>query len=182
MNHINLRIIRNILGLTILIILGSFLALIGTKKIDFFHVPTSSMEPTFMPGDNLVSIRKDSYERGDVIVLKDPEEEGAFLLKRLVAIGGDTVSVTLEGLKVNNVVIREPYLYEIMEYTFEPYTLAEDEIFVLGDHRNKSADSHKWGHGVPADTITGRICYIYAPRDRSGKFIPNTQVFAAVTP
>ena len=171
--------IRTLISLVLLLILGSFLALIGTKQVSFFKVPTSSMEPTFIPGDKLISIHKSSYARGDVIVLDDPNEEGAYLLKRLVALEGDTISISTEGVRINNVLIQEPYIKEPIIYRYSPYTLPKGKVFVLGDNRNESSDSHLWG-SVPVNTIIGQVQYIYAPKDRSTALKNNNTAFNAV--
>lgn len=171
--------IRTLISLLVLLIVASFLALIGTKKVSFFKVPSSSMEPTFIPGDKLIAIRKSSYRRGDVIVLDDPQEEGAYLLKRLIALGGDTISISPEGVRINNVLVHEPYIKEPMQYNYEQYTLPEGRAFVLGDNRNKSSDSHVWGH-VPVDTIIGQVRYIYSPKDRSTTLEPYNPAYTLV--
>ncbi len=170
---------RNFIALIILIVLSSILILIHNKAIGFFVVPTSSMEPTLMPGDKLMAVKQEVYYRGDIIALKDPKEDGAFLAKRIVAIGGDSVFIAPIGLSINGTLMREPYLQEAIEYEFGPYTVPEGYIFVLGDNRNKSDDSHLWGQGVPAETIIGKLSYIYSPKERRGALPEGNPAFPA---
>lgn len=146
--------------------LVSLFALISHKQIGFFVVPTSSMEPTLIPNDKLVTIRKPEYERGDIVVILDPLEEGSYLVKRIVAKGNDDIFVNRGKVIVNSQPIEEPYVIERIGYEFGPYRIPEDEIFVLGDNRNHSDDGHHWGRGVPTDSIIGQVKYIYGPSER----------------
>ncbi len=166
----------------LLLFLGSILALIANRSVGFFIVPSSSMDPTLIPGDKLVTIHKATYERGDVVVLNDPDEEGAFLVKRIVALGGDDLSINHEGITLNNAEIQEPYIKEPIQYEFPLYSVPEGFAFVLGDNRNTSADSHQWGHGIPIDTIVGQVRYIYGPKERTKTLASADQTFIAATP
>ncbi|MDV6288252.1 signal peptidase I [Streptomyces sp. UP1A-1] len=78
-----------------------------------YTVPTSSMAPTIGAGDRVLAQRIDGADvrRGDVVVFKDATWANAPMVKRVVAVGGDTVSCCQEGkLKVNGKAIDEPYL------------------------------------------------------------------------
>jgi signal peptidase I len=168
---------RTVVSLILLVVVGFFFILIYNDTIRFFIVPTSSMEPTLMPCDKVIATKKDTYNRGDLVALKDPKEQGAFLAKRIVAIGGDTLSIAPIGLYLNGVLMREPYLQEAIQYEFGPYTVPDDYVFVLGDNRNSSDDSHLWGQGVPANTVVGQLRYIYAPSERRGSLPQTNQAF-----
>ena len=159
---------RTVFSLLLLIFCGSTLYLMTDKTIGFFVVPSSSMEPTLIPDDKLVTFRKTTYRRGDVVVLDDPLEKGAFLVKRIVALGNDDVYIHDGKLLVNTKPVLEPYLNELIDYEFGPYRIPPDHVFVLGDNRNSSSDSHKWGRGVPIDTLIGEVRYIYSPWVRAG--------------
>jgi signal peptidase I len=135
------------------------------------------MEPTLIPNDKLVTIRKAEYDRGDIVVLIDPTEEGSYLVKRIVAKGNDDIYVKRGAIMVNSKAIDEPYIKEAIDYDFGPYRIPEDHIFVLGDNRNNSEDGHHWGYGVPMDTIIGQVKYIYAPSARLRALPPMNQVF-----
>ena len=170
---------RTLISILMLLFFGITLFLMQDKTIGFFVVPSSSMEPTLIPKDKLVTFRKTDYRRGDIIVLKDPAEEGAFLVKRIVAMGNDDIFIHGGQMLVNSKPIKEPYIREIMDYDFEAYRIPPGHVFVLGDNRNNSDDGHKWGHGVPADTIIGEVKYIYAPRSRSRSIPSGFEQFSA---
>ncbi|MEU3662015.1 signal peptidase I [Streptomyces sp. NPDC032940] len=112
-----------------------------------YTVPTSSMTPTIHAGDRVLAQRIDGTDvhRGDVVVFKDATWANAPMVKRVVAVGGDTVSCCQEGkLKVNGKVIDEPYLpagtpAEISN--FPTVTVPEGRLFLLGDERDNSVDS-----------------------------------------
>jgi signal peptidase I len=115
-----------------------------------------------------------------VIVAEDPADPAAYLVKRLVALPGDAVRVANNKLWINDEPINEPYIRERIEYAFDPVTLGEDEVFLLGDNRNESEDSHSWGGGFPMRKVVGRVFYIYYPGERRGKFESQQGAFALV--
>lgn len=145
--------------------------LFGFRHMSFFMVPSASMEPTLMTGDYLVTLTAGEYGRGDVVVTKDPEEEGAFIVKRIVAIAGDTVTIDGGALYINGGYISEPYISSPPEYFMPPLTIPEGHVFLLGDNRNNSEDAHAWSEKAqPAQNIVGRVRYIYYPYNRARKF------------
>ncbi|MEU1007398.1 signal peptidase I [Streptomyces sp. NPDC005890] len=113
-----------------------------------YTVPTSSMTPTIDAGDRVLAQRVDGDEvrRGDVVVFEDKSwVTGAKVVKRVVAVGGDTVSCCTNGkLTVNGKQIDEPYLPEgsLAEIkNFAKVTVPEGRLFLLGDERQGSLDS-----------------------------------------
>ncbi|MDH6624133.1 signal peptidase I [Streptomyces sp. LBL] len=113
-----------------------------------YTVPTSSMTPTIDAGDRILAERVDGDEvrRGDVVVFKDTAwVSNALVVKRVVAIGGDTVSCCTKGkLTVNGKQIDEPYLPpgSLAEVTdFPTVTVPKGRLFLLGDERQGSLDS-----------------------------------------
>jgi signal peptidase I len=158
-----------------------------------FKVPTGSMLPTLRPGDFLFCVPQPEYHRGDLVVLHDPILSGAYLVKRIVGMPGDTVAAENGYLAINEKYASEPYLREPMNYVMPPRLVPDGEIFVLGDNRNESDDASRWlidpetGQGfetpktdedeidgkvwkrtVPIDSIVGKVVYIYLPFDRMG--------------
>ncbi|MEU4035799.1 signal peptidase I [Streptomyces collinus] len=113
-----------------------------------YTVPTSSMTPTIDIGDRVLAERVDGGEvkRGDVVVFRDKDwVANAKVVKRVVAVGGDTVSCCTDGkLTVNGKQIDEPYLPEgsLAEIkNFPTVTVPEGRLFLLGDERQGSLDS-----------------------------------------
>lgn len=143
--------------------------LFGYRHVRFFRVPSGSMEPTLQPVDQLVTIAESSYDRGDIVVLRDPAEPGAYLVKRIIGVGGDAIGVQLGSLQINGEYASEPYLAEPPFYqVVPPVSVPEDQVFILGDNRNNSMDSHDEGECFPESLIVGRAIFIYFPYDRWG--------------
>ncbi|MFO7775490.1 MAG: signal peptidase I [Candidatus Hydrogenedentota bacterium] len=138
------------------------------RDMRFFLVPTSSMLPTFQAQDYILTLNADDYERGDLVVLRDPRNLNQYLVKRIVGVGGDEVSVRQGALFVNGSYASEPYILEpYIEYQMEPYIVPENHVFLLGDNRNQSEDSSTWPEpGQPAKRIVGRVQAIYLPFNR----------------
>jgi signal peptidase I len=124
-----------------------------------------SMEPTFHDGE-LVIVNKLAYtyakpQRGDVIIFyypRDPKEE---YIKRIIGLPGDEVFVQDGKVTVNGETLTEPYIADSPAYSLKQ-TVPEGTLFVLGDNRNNSSDSHNWGP-LPMDLVVGKAVFIYWP-------------------
>jgi signal peptidase I len=132
-----------------------------------FTIHQISMRPTLEEGDRIL-LNRLSYHfrepaRGDIIVFHSPITKGDDLVKRIVAVAGDRVSVSGGKLYVNGVEQDEPYL---LEQGFEgglPETLIPaGDVFVMGDNRNNSGDSRLFGP-IPKDVIIGCAFCVYWP-------------------
>ncbi|MBZ4655155.1 MAG: signal peptidase [Peptococcaceae bacterium] len=145
--------------------------IIRTFVMDSRIVPTTSMVPTIIPQDRLfvekITHRFSGLHRGEVIVFKPPVQSGLKddLIKRLIGLPGDTVEVKNGKLYVNDVVQNEPYLAEPMQYSYKKVTVPEGKLFVLGDNRNRSYDSHEWGF-VDITSVKGKAFITYWPLHR----------------
>ncbi len=127
------------------------------------RVENISMQPTLQPGEFLVvnkwAYRFSDFQRGDVIVFHfSPQED---YIKRIIGIPGDRVEVAGGIVRVNGTALEEPYIAAPPAYT-GAWNVPEDMLFVLGDNRNQSSDSHKWGF-VASDRIVGKALVVYWP-------------------
>eukprot|EP00527_Entomoneis_sp_CCMP2396_P004857 CAMPEP_0198141368 /NCGR_PEP_ID=MMETSP1443-20131203/4391_1 /TAXON_ID=186043 /ORGANISM="Entomoneis sp., Strain CCMP2396" /LENGTH=269 /DNA_ID=CAMNT_0043804103 /DNA_START=213 /DNA_END=1019 /DNA_ORIENTATION=- len=143
-------------------------------------IPSLSMFPTFEVGDQLavekVTKRIKPFYRNEVVVFKPPQAFNDFLareygatqetrealIKRIVAVEGDTVETKGGKLFVNGEVQDEPYTAEDADYQFGPVTVPAGSVLVLGDNRNHSLDGHIWGF-LPEKNVIGRAVFIYWP-------------------
>ena len=165
--------------LLLLVICIGLLYLLVYQEMRFFRVPSSSMAPTLKPQDFIVTFSSQQYHRGDIVVLNDPEEENGYIVKRIVAIGGDRVEVDRGALVLNGSYVSEPYLMETINYKMtgnDAVDVPEGAVFVLGDNRNQSLDSSLWqelpGWTSPwltEDKIVGKVAGRYLPLARAGK-------------
>lgn len=139
------------------------------------------MQPTLHVGDHFavdkVSRHWRDYQRGDVVVFRAPEAcaqlagqsfDGQVWVKRIVATEGDAVQVKHGALYVNGSLQDEHFVREVANYSFGPAKVPKGSVFVLGDNRNHSMDSHVWGF-LPVERITGRACFKYWPLSRAGR-------------
>ncbi|MFE9451117.1 signal peptidase I [Streptomyces sp. NPDC006739] len=133
-------------GLGLLLFLGGFAW--GAVIYRPYTVPTGSMTPTIDAGDRVLAERVDGADihRGDVVVFRDQSwVTNANVVKRVVAVGGDTVSCCTNGkLIVNGKQIDEPYLPQgsLAETKKIPtITVPQGRLFLLGDERQGSLDS-----------------------------------------
>ena len=153
--------------LFLLVLLGAYLFVY--RETRFFRIPSSSMEPTLLPVDQIVTMSQPIYHRGEMVVLRESDNPGDYFVKRIVGVGGDKVSVHQGALHINGEYASEPYLVEPMHYLMtDPVQVPEGRVFVLGDNRNNSSDSHDARESFPVDMIVGRVRFIYYPYNRFG--------------
>lgn len=106
----------------------------------------SSMVPTLANGDWLLVSAQSEYERGDIIIITQPNDRNEPLVKRIVALGGETIDINFatHEVTVNGEVLDEPYIYEPTALSYDidfPYHVPEGCVFAMGDNRNDSLDS-----------------------------------------
>jgi signal peptidase I len=135
-----------------------------------FRIPSESMSPTLRPGDQaLVAKVGGTANRGDLVAFHAPQT-GEIMLKRVVAVGGDTVGLEDGVLVVNGRPQREAYVEDpdaVDSVYFGPVRVAPGSVFVLGDNRGNSDDSREFG-AVPADRIIGEAVARVWPPSRWG--------------
>ena len=123
----------------------------------------SSMEPNLHHGE-FVIVSKINYrigepERGDVVVFDFPRNITEEYIKRVIGLPGEYVRVENGNVYVNDILLSEPYLMTEPQYKGE-WEVPENALFVLGDNRNNSSDSHNWGM-VPMENVIGEALLIY---------------------
>jgi signal peptidase I len=176
---------------------------VRASVVEAFWVPSGSMLPTIQIGDHLF-VNKLAYgmhlpfvgqeitqwrplHHGDIIVFTSPVDRRIDLIKRVIAVAGDTVEVRTKHLIINGQEIPDPHANftdpHVRDTTprdnFGPVTVPPGKFFVMGDNRDQSYDSRYWGFADERD-VKGQATFIYWswnsqthwPRwDRFGHFI-----------
>jgi signal peptidase I len=155
--------------------------------VQAFTIPSGSMMDTLLVGDYIL-VNKFLYgaelpfsdthlpgfrkpERGDIVVFKYPNDESRDFIKRIIAVGGDTVQVQDNRVRLNGRPIEEPYVrpgsiatvpsgHCGYLYGCEPLVVPPGSYFVMGDNRDNSQDSRYWGF-VRREKIRGKAFLIY---------------------
>jgi signal peptidase I len=164
------------LGLAVLLFL--VINIISARvRVDGF-----SMRPTLQDGEfvliNRMAYRIGKFQRGDIIVFRPPmypeadffrrllglpniSDDYEDYIKRVIGLPGDTVKVEKGTVSINGYNLTEPYIAASPDYSGE-WTVPEGNLFVLGDNRNNSADSHAWNF-LPERNVLGKALVIYWP-------------------
>jgi signal peptidase I len=145
------------------------------------RVDGASMEPTLQSGE-FVIVNKLAYTfgdpaTGDVIVFHFPRDPDQEYIKRVIGLPGDQVEIKNGEVLVNGQALSEDYIAASPVYE-SVWDVPSDTLFVLGDNRNNSSDSHNWGP-VPLDFVIGKATFIYWPPTEWGILDQPTTASAA---
>lgn len=139
-----------------------------------FQVSGDSMYPTFKNGEyiltNLIAVKMNGIERGDVIVFHAPPDHEKDFIKRVIGLPGETVMLKDGFVYINGKQLDESaYLHsDVRTYggSFlkdgQPYTVPANNYIVFGDNRPFSSDSREWGL-LPSSMIIGKSSFVYWP-------------------
>jgi len=161
--------------------------IIHTFVMQNFRIPSASMEPTLQIQDYIfaskLNYRFQEPKRGDIVVFKYPVDTKRYFVKRLIAVGGETVAFRNSQLLINGQPVSEDCLppgLRIPDYgpvevlppglripDYGPVEVPAGNYFMMGDNRNNSSDSREWGF-VPRNLIVGKEVFIYWPPARIG--------------
>jgi len=160
------------------ILLGLAIFALFHVTVGSFKVYGSSMLPTIEEGEYIM-VSKAAYffgepQRGDIIVFDSPQDPKSDLIKRIIAVPGDTVEIRDDKVSVNGIPLAEPYTLEPPHYLMMPEEIPPGHYFVLGDNRNNSSDSHR-GWTAPRQNIVGKAWITYWPPYR-WRLIPGYKV------
>lgn len=176
----------------LLLIFVIFTLFVRTFIVAHINVPTPSMVPAVLVGDHIL-VNRFAYAPhldtpihrllpyrnptiGDVVTFAQPDRPRRDLIKRVVALSGDTVAITSKTLTRNGNPVEEPWAQftdpqiwpddsstppsKRVRDNLMPLTVPDDHLFCLGDNRDESQDSRVFGP-VPRSTIRGRAVLVY---------------------
>lgn len=169
------RMKRNILSLGVTVIIALILAFFLRSFVFVLAtVDGPSMEPTLQNNEKILVTRYSYYfqdiERGDVIVCRfDNENYPDYYVKRVIALGGETVKVQNGVVYVNDTPLEENYIKEPPRYDMEEVLVPAGYVFVMGDNRNNSTDSRKSYIGpIAQKLVVGKARCILFPFSNFG--------------
>lgn len=171
---------------------------IKTFLVQPFWIPSESMLPTIEVNDrvmvNKLAFDLGELERGDIVVFRDPAEpeidesipEAIIrsvleavgvrtrgrddLIKRVIGLPGETVTIQENRVHINGVAIDEPYLSDNSDMPDEgPFEVDQDQVFVMGDNREFSFDSRRFGP-IPQNDLVGEAFLTIWPLSHFGGF------------
>jgi signal peptidase I len=160
-----------IIGLAISVAL-----LVRATVVQTFFIPTVSMTPTLAVHDRLlvdkVTLRTREIERGDIIVFRRPKNftdtKIKDLIKRVIALPGETVEGRDGKVFIDGKALAEPYLPKNLKTVpFPPIRVPVDNYFMMGDNRPESFDSRYWGP-IEREDVVGRALVRIWPPNRLG--------------
>jgi signal peptidase I len=188
-----------------LVLAVSVALLVRSSVVEAFWVPSGSMLPTIQIGDHLF-VNKLAYglqldlpfgllnweiaqwspvHRGEIVVFTSPVDRRTDLIKRVIAVEGDTVEIRTKHLFINGAEVADPHANftdphvrdGVPRDNMKPTTVPPGKFFVMGDNRDQSYDSRYWGFADERD-VKGKATFIYWSRnndlprwDRMGHFL-----------
>ena len=146
-------------GAGCLVVALAVLLVSGVLPVQAIRVPSDSMAPTISAGDHLLLDKRDAGRHpgiGDIVVVHDPVGDG-LIVKRVVAVGGDSIGFEDGVLVRNGQPVSEHYTSDFLDGVYYgPDVVPPGELYLLGDNRFDSIDSRNFGT-VPVDTVVGRV-------------------------
>ncbi len=177
----------------LVVVVGAVLiaVLLRTFVVATYSIPSGSMEPTLQIGDRIV-VDKLSYHlhgvgTGDIVVFSTPPNEDCAgppvsdLVKRVIGLPGQTVSLSEGRVYVNGALLPQPWLPlavrtetypgpSLAPYSLHhPYRVPSGDVYVMGDNRPESCDSRYWGP-IRESSIVGKVDVRIWPLSRIGFF------------
>ena len=156
----------------------AFVFLMKTFVYQAYTIPTGSMEETIMPGDMVfaekITYRFSDINPGDIVTFEQVGSSGdeRVLIKRVIAVGGQTIELVDGKVLVDGVELDEPYVKGVTSplspssVTY-PYTVPEGYVWVMGDNRQNSSDSRAFGP-IPVSSVLERAVFCYWPFSHLG--------------
>jgi signal peptidase I len=136
-----------------------------------YRIEGPSMQPNLQEGQflivNRLAYRTGEIQRGDIVVFEYPAAPQRDLIKRVIGLPGQQLEIVRGQVWINGQPIEEPYVSEPGIYSQTAMTIPADHIFVMGDNRNNSNDSRRWG-SLPTQSIVGKAIFCYWPPSRWG--------------
>ena len=149
------------------LVVAAVAVLVAAIFLPVLRITGTSMEPNFLPGDILVSYKTNRFEPGEICTFY---YNNKLIIKRVIALGGDTVDISEDGLvSVNGKALDEPYVQKnalgFCDLEF-PFEVPLGQMFLLGDNRETSVDSRSNDFGcISVEEVLGKVFLRVWPLD-----------------
>ncbi|MDK1029905.1 MAG: signal peptidase I [Anaerolineae bacterium] len=147
------------------VVLAAILFIVINTVSARVKVDGTSMIPTLSDNEyvlvNRLAYRNKAPDRGDIIVFESPQSSQFDLIKRVIGLPGNVVKVIDGVVQIDGETLKEPYIAAAPTYNGE-WIVPAGHLYVLGDNRNDSSDSHTWGL-LPVENVIGKAILIYWP-------------------
>lgn len=171
----NPSLLRQILELIVTVAIAYALAQVVRFYVaEGYRTPTGSMIPTIQTEDftafSKISYRFATPQPGDIVTLDDPYGVLPMMMKRVIAVGGQTVDIRDGKVWVDGTARDEPYTHALPSEPGPvalPVTIPAGYVWVMGDNRTNSKDS-RWFGPVPVSTVHAKALFRYWPPQRWG--------------
>lgn len=141
------------------LVLALVIFLLIRTVVQNYRIEGHSMDPNFQDGEyllvNKLAYRIGDYQRGDVVVFHYPNDPSRDFIKRIIGLPGETVEIRGGTVYIDGQPLQEPYETVPINYERAPVLVEPDHLYVLGDNRPYSSDSHQWGL-LPTDLVIGK--------------------------
>ncbi len=158
-----LRVLREALETLLLAVVAFALIRLAVQN---YRIEGPSMEPNLHQGQfllvNRLAYRLEEPERGDIVVFRRPGSRRRDLIKRVVGLPNEQLEIVRGQVWINGKRLDEPYIPDPGSYSHPRTAIGPDHVFVMGDNRNNSSDSRRWG-SVPLSNIIGKAVLCYWP-------------------
>ncbi len=126
------------------------------------------MRPALDAGDYVLAVRRTRLDRGSIVVYPSPDAPEFSMVKRVIGLGGETITIANGQVSVGDAILAEPWA-DGPVHPDGRWDLRSDELFVLGDARAVSAGDSRSTGPVPAQQVDWRVVWRYWPLQRIGR-------------
>ena len=173
-----------VLAVNLLLIQPGVESAIKSDILQAYRIPSGAMKPTLQIGDHILAdkytYKKTEPKRGDIVIFPFPEDPSKDFIKRVVAVGGETIEIIDKQISINGEIIEEPFVIHTDSNIFRdkkrprdnfgPVKVPDDSLFVMGDNRDHSYDSRFWGF-VKKASVKGKAASIYWSWDKDSSSV-----------